>query len=92
MTPEDEAGQLLLAGQVVTQMAERALRRVAELEAERDRLREALSPFATALKGNWSHQPDNMVIVAGTPTDLRFAFLLRDFRLAREALKENSDD
>ena len=54
---------------------------------EIERLRAALEPFANALKGNWSHQSDEMPIDAGFgATDLRLRLRLGDFRAARAAL------
>jgi len=62
---------------------------LSRLTAENERLRAALEPFAAALKGNWSHQPDSMVIVAGPfHTDMRMDFKLGDFRRARAALTQ----
>lgn len=58
-----------------------------ELVAENERLRAALEPFALALAGNWSHQPDNLAIDAGCGIDLRMHFSLGDFRRARAALE-----
>jgi hypothetical protein len=58
-----------------------------EAAAEIERLRAALEPFAGALEGNWSHQPDSLPIVAGYGAhDLRLRFTLGDFRRARTAL------
>jgi hypothetical protein len=62
--------------------------RIAALEAENEKLRAAIEPFALALAGNWSHQPDNLAIDAGFGIDLRMHFSLGDFRRARAALKE----
>jgi hypothetical protein len=57
------------------------------LMAENARLRAALKPFASALKGNWSYQSDEMPIDAGFgASDLRLRFRLGDFRAARAAL------
>ncbi len=57
------------------------------LMAENARLRAALKPFASALKGNWSHQSDEMPIDAGFgASDLRLRFRLGDFRAARDVL------
>ena len=57
------------------------------LMAENARLRAALKPFATALKGNWSYQSDDMPIDAGFgASDLRLRFRLGDFRSARDVL------
>lgn len=57
------------------------------LMAENAKLRAALKPFASALKGNWSHQSDEMPIDAGFgASDLRLRFRLRDFRAARDVL------
>lgn len=53
-----------------------------------ERLEKALRPFADALKGNWSHQPDYMTLTAGPhPYDLRLELKLSDFRDARAALE-----
>lgn len=55
--------------------------------ADNKRLRAALKPFANAIKGNWSHQSDEMPIDAGFgASDLRLRFRLGDFRIARAAL------
>jgi len=63
-----------------------------DAQVDIDRLRAALEPFATALKGNWSHQPDDMIIDAGFgATDLRMRFRLGDFRAARAALDGKHD-
>lgn len=61
--------------------------RADELEQENAKLRAALKPFANALKGNWSHQSDEMPIDAGFgASDLRLRFRLGDFRVARDVL------
>jgi hypothetical protein len=71
---------------------------VEQQDREIAKLRAALKPFATALKGNWSHQSDEMPIDAGFgATDLRMQFRLGDFRRARAALeiktpKDTKDD
>jgi hypothetical protein len=55
------------------------------LMAENAKLRAALKPFASALKGNWSYQSDEMPIDAGFgASDLRLRFRLGDFRAARD--------
>lgn len=55
---------------------------------EIERLRAALRPFADVLRGNWSHQQDEMVLDVGFgPTDLRLKLRLGDFRIARAALE-----
>jgi hypothetical protein len=57
------------------------------LMAENARLRAALKPFASALKGNWSYQSDEMPIDACFgASDLRLRFRLGDFRAARAVL------
>jgi vacuolar-type H+-ATPase catalytic subunit A/Vma1 len=62
------------------------------LMAENARLRAALKPFAAALKGNWSHQSDEMPIDAGFgASDLRLRFRLGDFRAARDVLGGEND-
>ncbi len=59
-----------------------------EAAAEIERLRAALEPFANAVEGNWSQQPDSLPIVAGYGAhDLRLRFTLGDFRRARAALE-----
>lgn len=58
------------------------------LRAENERLREALRPFAEALKGNWSKQPDDFPLDVGFgATDLRLKLRLGDFRRARAAME-----
>src|SRR5690606_34642242 len=68
-------------------LAEQVRRIRADLEAAEARIKEleqALEPFAQALKGNYSHQSDSLLIVAGfNAHDLRFSFQLADFRRAR---------
>ncbi len=62
---------------------------ITTLRAENERLRAALEPFAKALKGNWSAQPDSMAIVAGPHGgDLRLEFTLADFRRAAALAEE----
>jgi hypothetical protein len=59
------------------------------LTAENEWLRAVLKPFANALKGNWSHQPDHMPLDVGHgPDDLRLRLTLGDFRRAHAALQE----
>ena len=73
---------------------------IERLEAERDalreenaRLREALKPFAGILKGNYSHQSDDMPIKAGANQyDLVFVFTLGDLRAARAAIREGGEN
>ncbi len=66
---------------------ERLKQEIRKLLAEKDKLRAALKPFATALKGNWSYQSDEMPIDAGFgASDLRLRFRLGDFRAARAAI------
>jgi hypothetical protein len=61
---------------------------ITALCAEVERLTAALEPFANALKGNWSHQPDHMPLDVGHgPDDLRLRLTLGDFRRAA-ALQE----
>ena len=62
---------------------------VTRLREENARLREALKPFAEMLKGNYSHQSDNMPIKAGANQyDLVFVFTLGDLRAAAAAIRE----
>ena len=59
------------------------------LREENARLREALKPFAGILKGNYSHQSDDMPIKAGANQyDLVFVFTLGDLRAAAAAIRE----
>ena len=51
-------------------------------------LREALQPFAKVLKGNWSHQSNEMLMSFGFGEDKRLELTLGDFRNASAALKE----
>lgn len=61
----------------------------ARLREENSRLREALKPFAGILKGNYSHQSDDMPIKAGANQyDLVFVFTLGDLRAAAAAIRE----
>lgn len=56
---------------------------LADLEARG----EALEPFAKVLKGNYSHQPDSLVLTVGFgPFDSRLKMKLGDFRRALTAL------
>lgn len=58
-------------------------------DAEIERLRAALRPFADALKGNWSMQPGSMKIIAGPwASDLRLELTLAHFRNASYALED----
>ena len=60
----------------------------AEAANEIERLREALQPFAKVLKGNWSHQSNEMLMSFGFGEDKRLELTLGDFRNASAALKE----
>lgn len=63
------------------------------LREENARLREALQPFAEMLKGNYSHQSDDMPIKAGANQyDLVFVFTLGDLRAAAAAIREGGED
>lgn len=71
------------------ELADAATKLVEQLE-EIKRLRAALEPFSKALKGNWSHQPDEMKISAGWENggiDIRLHFTLGDFRRATAAME-----
>ena len=57
------------------------------LGQEVGRLREALRPF-DCLKGNWTHQPDDLPLTVAFNSDVRFSLTLGDFRRARAALGE----
>ena len=59
-------------------------------DAEIERLREALQPFAKVLKGNWSHQSNEMLMSFGFGEDKRLELTLGDFRNASAALKEKA--
>lgn len=66
---------------------DRLLAEVDRLAARVWKFGSALRPFAEALKGNWSQQPDDMPIEAGpSEHDLRLQLRLGDFRKARAAL------
>ena len=60
----------------------------AKFAAEMEKLREALQPFAKVLKGNWSHQSNEMLMSFGFGEDKRLELTLGDFRNASAALKE----
>ena len=78
----------------------KALIRATDLEIEayhlkikNEKLREALKPFAGILKGNYSHQSDDMPIKAGANQyDLVFVFTLGDLRAAAAAIREGGKD
>ena len=57
-----------------------------------EQLREALQPFAKVLKGNWSHQSNEMLMSFGFGEDKRLELTLGDFRNASAALKENENE
>jgi len=62
---------------------------ITRLREENARLREVLKPFAGILKGNYSHQSDDMPIKAGANQyDLVFVFTLGDLRAAAAAIRE----
>jgi len=66
---------------------------ITRLREETTRLREALKPFAGILKGNYSHQSDDMPIKAGANQyDLVFVFTLGDLRAAAAAIREGGRD
>jgi len=66
---------------------------ITRLREENARLREALVPFAEMLKGNYSHQSDDMPIKAGANQyDLVFVFTLGDLRAAAAAIREGGRD
>ena len=66
---------------------EQDITEITALRAENEKLRAALEPFATALQGNWSYQPDHMTMTAGPHHyDLRLELKLGNFRRARAAL------
>ena len=72
---------------------EEAADEITRLREENARLREALEPFAEMLKGNYSHQSDNMPIKAGANQyDLVFVFTLGDLRKAAAAIREGGKD
>jgi hypothetical protein len=85
---ENQARAALVAAEpVIREQADNALRE------ENARLREALKPFAEMLKGNYSHQSDNMPIKAGANQyDLVFVFTLGDLRKAAAAIREGGKD
>jgi hypothetical protein len=57
------------------------------LRAREARLQEALRPF-NCVKGNWTHQPDDLPLTVAFGTDVRFSLTLGDFRRASAALGE----
>ena len=62
---------------------------ILRLRKENARLRGVLKPFAELLKGNYSHQSDDMPIKAGANQyDLVFDFTLGDLRAARDAIQD----
>ena len=66
---------------------------ITRLSEENARLREALGPFAKMLKGNYSHQSDDIPIKAGANQyDLVFVFTLGDLRAAAAAIREGGKD
>ena len=68
-------------------------REIIRLREENARLREALKPFAELLKGNYSHQSDDMPIKAGANQyDLVFVFALGDLRAAAAAIREGGNE
>ena len=60
---------------------------IERLTARVEVLEGALTPFAEALKGNWSHQHDLTMVRAGlNSSDLRMNLTLGNFRRARAVL------
>lgn len=71
------------------ELIEQMANEITLLREENSRLREVLKPFAEMLKGNYSHQSDNMLIKAGANQyDLVFVFTLGDLRAAAAAILE----
>jgi hypothetical protein len=60
---------------------------IKRLLAREARLQEALRPF-NCVKGNWTHQPDDLPLTVAFGTDVRFSLTLGDFRRASAALGE----
>ena len=84
---QDCRAALAVAEPVIREQADNALRE------ENARLREALKPFAEMLKGNYSHQSDDMPIKAGANQyDLVFVFTLGDLRAAAAAIREGAEN
>ena len=63
------------------------------LREENKNLRAVVKPFAEMLKGNYSHQSDDMPIKAGANQyDLVLDFTLGDLRKAAAAIREGQDN
>lgn len=60
---------------------------IERLRAREARLQEALRPF-NCVKGNWTHQPDDLPLTVAFGTDVRLSLTLGDFRRASVALGE----
>lgn len=63
---------------------------IVTLGQEVGRLRETLRPF-DCLKGNWTHQSDDLPLTVAFNSDVRFSLTLGDFRRARAALGEEEE-
>ena len=61
-------------------------------DAEIERLREALKPFADVVKENGNEQSDDMPMSYGFGVDKRFDLTLGDFRKARSALQQKDTE
>lgn len=72
----------------ITGLMETAAKELKEKDAKIERLQGALQPFAKVLKGNWSHQSNEMLMSFGFGEDKRLELTLGDFRNASAALKE----
>jgi len=79
--------------QAPAQLLADAIHEIEVLREENTRLREVLKPFAGILKGNYSHQSDDMPIKAGANQyDLVFVFTLGDLRAAAAAIREGGKE
>ena len=91
--PYEMAMQDDLARHQYWQRGQQAADTITRLTAEVERLRAALMPFAEALKGNWSKQPDDMPLDVGFgPMDLRIRIPIGDFRRARAAITQETSN
>jgi len=88
----DEYRRLATITELVARECKIQEARAEKAEADNARLLKALEPFASALKGNWSHQPDGTKILCGTSEfDLRLNLTLGDFRRAAAALNTGKE-
>ncbi len=84
---EDDLVKLEAAAESLREHISKQQLDIIALGQEVGRLREALRPF-DCLKGNWTHQPDDLPLTVAFNSDVRFSLTLGDFRRARAALGE----